>query len=214
MVPDPLQVLGDEQEVRRLTDVVRVLHHVREQSAEDGLVEVVDRVVALAYADRSFGVALDEGVENVVHHPGRDARHFGKQRERFDLPDILEQRNALGDVLGIVADALDDARDLERCNDVAKVAGHRCAQGDELHGAPLRLDLEHVELLVLSDDALGALDVALGEAAHGFADRVLGKAAHLADERAQPVEILIECLERMFAALLHWCSRQPYRPVI
>ena len=56
---------------------------------------------------------------------------------------------------------------------------------------------------------LGAGDVALDQAAHRFLDGMFGKPAHLADERAQPVDILVERLERMSAGLLHGCSDQP-----
>ena len=142
---------------------------------------------------------------------GRDPRHFRKQRQRLDLAGVLEQRDALGDVLGIVADALDHARNLERRDDVAKVARHRRAKRDQLDRAALGLDLERVELLVVLDDLRGALEVALDEAAHRFADRMFGKAAHLADERAQAIDVFVERLERMSAGLLlHWsCSDQP-----
>ena len=54
-----------------------------------------------------------------------------------------------------------------------------------------------------STTCCGALDVALDEAAHRLADRMLGEPAHLADERAQPVDVLVERLERMSAGLLH-----------
>jgi hypothetical protein len=39
---------------------------------------------------------------------------------------------------------------------------------------------------------------------------MLGKTAHLADERAQPFDVLVEGLECMSASLLHVCySDQP-----
>ena len=34
-------------------------------------------------------------------------------------------------------------------------------------------------------------------------DRMFGQAAHLADERAQPFDILVERFQRMSAGLLH-----------
>jgi len=194
VIADPLDVLGDEQQVGRLADVVRVLHHEGQQGAEDRVVEIVDRGVAFDDPDRGLGVALDEGVEDVVNHLGGDARHFGHQRHRLDVADILQQRDALGDVFGVIANALDHARNLERGDDIAQVAGHRRAQRDQLDRAALGLDLERVELLVVLDDPLGAFQVAIDEAAHRFADGVLGQPAHLADERAQPIEILVEGL--------------------
>ena len=66
VVADPLEVLGDEQQVGRLPDVVRIFHHVRQQGAEDGIVEIVDRLVALADPDGGLGIAFDEGPQHVV----------------------------------------------------------------------------------------------------------------------------------------------------
>src|SRR5689334_21809841 len=48
MVPDALEILGDEQEMRAVTDVLRVLHHEGEKRPEHRIVEVVDRLVAAA----------------------------------------------------------------------------------------------------------------------------------------------------------------------
>jgi len=203
VVADPLQILGDEQQMRRLADVVRVFHHVREQGAEDRIVEIIDRLVAFAHPHRRCGVAFDERVEHVVDHAGRNSRHLRKQGDRLDLADILEQRNAPRDILGIIADPLDDAGNLERGNDVAEVTGHWRTQGNQLDCVAFGLDLERIELLVLLDDLQGAIEVAPDEAAHGLADRMFGKPAHLADQRAQPLDVLIERLQRMSAHLLH-----------
>src|SRR5688572_15706025 len=49
VVADPLQILGDEQQMRRRRDVVGVLHHVGQQGAEDAVVEVVDGAVPVAH---------------------------------------------------------------------------------------------------------------------------------------------------------------------
>ena len=144
-----------------------------------------------------------------MDHLGRDPRHFRKQGHRLDLARAVEQRDPLGDVLGIIADTLDHARDLERRDDVAQVAGHRRAKRDQLHGAPLGFDLERVELLVVLDDACAPSVSRWIEAAHGFADRMLREPAHLADQRAQPLDVLVERLERMSGLLLHCCSDQP-----
>ena len=144
-----------------------------------------------------------------MDHLGRDSRHLRKQGQRLDIAHRLQHRHALGDVLGVIADALDHARDLERGDDIPKVRRHRRTKRDQLHRAALGLHLERVELLVVANDLLGTADIALDQAAHRFADRIFGEPAHLADERAQSVEVLVECLERMFAYLLHVRSVQP-----
>ncbi len=70
----------------RLADVVRIFHHVSQQRAKDGIVEIVHRAVPLADLDRHLGIALDEGIEDIVNHCAGDPGHFRKQRQRFDLP--------------------------------------------------------------------------------------------------------------------------------
>jgi len=120
MVADAFEVLGDEQQMSGLADVVRIFHHVGEQGAEDGIVEIVDRGVALDDRGGLLRVARGEGVEHVVDHLRRDPRHLGEQRERAD-PALLDAGDALGDILGIIADPLDHARDLERGDDIAQI---------------------------------------------------------------------------------------------
>ena len=143
MVADPLEVLGDEQQMRRLADVVRIFHHVRQQGAKDGIVEIVDRLVALA--DPDCGLRHRVRRRRRAHRgpcrsrsaPFPEAATTARSRSRR-----LEQRDPLGDILGIVADPLDDAGDLERRDSVTKVARHRRAKRDQLHRALLGLDLE------------------------------------------------------------------------
>jgi len=61
----------------------------------------------------------------------------------------------------------------------------------------LGLDLKRIQLCVILNDQGRALDVALLQAAHGLADSMLRQPAHLADECAQPIEIVVEGLECM-----------------
>src|SRR5215213_3941717 len=82
MVADALDILGDEQQMGRAGDVLRIFHHEGEKGAEDAVVEIVDGAVPLAYRSGLGGVALDEGVEDVVNHPGGDSRHLAQQRHR------------------------------------------------------------------------------------------------------------------------------------
>ena len=48
VVPDTLEILGDEQKMRGVADVLRIFHHVCEQGPEDRIIEIIDRIVALA----------------------------------------------------------------------------------------------------------------------------------------------------------------------
>ena len=91
----------------------------------------------------------------------------------------------------------DRSAELSARPDIAQVRGHWRPERDQLHGALLGLDLERIELLVVLDDLGRAIEVMLDKAAHGFANGMFGKTAHLADERAQPVQVLVERLDCM-----------------
>ena len=152
MVADPFEVLGDEQQVRDLADRRRVLDHVGHQHAENAVVEIVEQPVALAHQHRRVRVARGEGVEHVVDHFRRDPRHRRDHRNRLDLLLALDQRHALGDVLGIIADPLDHAGDLQRGDDIAQVAIDQLARGDDPDRQRLDLGLHRVDALVALAD--------------------------------------------------------------
>ena len=134
---------------------------------------------------------------------GRDPRHFGQQRQGLDLAGAaVHQRDPLGDVLGIVADPLDHAGDLERGDGLAKVACHRRAKRDQLDRALLGLDLERVELRVVLDDSRAPSKSRWIRQRMASPDRMFGESAHLADQRAKPIDVLVERLDRMPAGLL------------
>ncbi len=195
MIADPLEILGDEQQMRGRGDVVRAFHHEGEQGAEDGVVEIVHRLVALADLLGLGGVAGDEGVERASDHLGDDPAHFGQERKRPQIGTVLDRRDPFGDVLGIIADPLDHADDLQGGDDLAQIVRHRRPQGDDLHRQPLDLGLEGVDPLVLLDDKAGGLAVALDERAQRGRDRRLRQAAHFGDAGAESVEIVVEGFE-------------------
>ncbi len=92
------------------------------------IVEIVDLLVAADHLDRELRIARAIGVEHVADHAWAISAIAGISVSGSILAGALELRDALGDVLGIVADALDHARNLERGDDFAQVVGHRRAQ--------------------------------------------------------------------------------------
>ena len=132
--------------------------------------------------------------------------------------------DALGDVLGQVADALQVAGDAQRGHDVAQVVGHRLAARD--HGDHLLLDLalELVDLAVAHHDLLGELRVAALQRIERLAEQLLGEAAHLRDLLVEQRQLF---LVRFYGVLVHgfslraWAAErnreayhQPKRPVM
>jgi hypothetical protein len=110
---------------------------------------------------------------------------------------VVDHRHALGDVLGIVADPLDHAGDLQRGDHFAQIVGHRRAQRDDPHRELLDLGLDRIDRLVVGDDLAAGGVVALTSASiaasiacsAGRPSRRSGRAA---------ADILVERLDRMF----------------
>ena len=88
--------------------------------------------------------------------------------------------------------------------DVAQVAGHRRAKRDQLDRAPFGFDLERVDFLSLLDDPQRALDVALRPGSASTSRMACSARPPISlMSAAQPVEVLVERLERMAGLLLH-----------
>ena len=92
--------------------VLRVLHHEGQQLAEDLLLQRVDLVVLAAHPARQLGVAADERVEALLHHALRQLGHARQVDVGLELGLPVQLDRALGDVDGLVADALEVGGDL------------------------------------------------------------------------------------------------------
>src|SRR3546814_11596472 len=65
---------------------------------------------------------------------------------RLQIGRVLDDMDALGDILGVIADPFDNAGYLQRCDHLAKVVGHGRAKGDELYGVAFDLGFERIDL--------------------------------------------------------------------
>ena len=114
-----------------------------------------------------------------------------------------EQGHALGDILGVIRDPLDNPGDAQRGEHLAQVVRHRRAQRDQPRDLALDLLLDRVDALVVLDDAAGEIGFAACERVHRVGNRRLGAAAHLGDECAKPAQILVEGLDRVSVRRRH-----------
>lgn len=142
-----------------------------------------------------------------MDHLLHDLRHGREDAQRFDIGAMVENRDALGNVLGIVADPFEHGGDLDRRHGFAQIVGQRRTQGDQADCKPLNFRFEMVDPQILFEDAVGGLQIVPGQRVDCIADRRFGQAAHFRNERAQFADIVVECLDRMFTAPGHdWVS--------
>ncbi len=141
--PDAFDVLGNEEQMGGGPDVPRIFHHVGQQLAEQRGVEIVDLFVAAPGRQRQGGVLLDIGVEHILHDLLGELAHARDRGDRAQRPELVQLQRALGDVLRIIADALDiggnlDRRDRLRADRWPSAAAVRgCARRDCSPHAPL-----------------------------------------------------------------------------
>ena len=110
----------------------------------------------------------------------------------------VDGADALGDVLGEVADALEVVGDAQRADDVAQVDGHRLAPGDRQDRAFFDLALQGVDLHVDGDRALGQGGIALAQRIERVADLFLRQSAHFGDQPGDILQVDVECLGGVF----------------
>jgi len=199
MVANPLQIAGDEQQLGRTRNGGRIFDHVADKIAEYAVVEGIDLGIRRNHFPREIGVACGIGSQHVVDHLAGEIAHCRKQGQRFEPVASLDHANPLGDVLGIIADPLDHACDLERGDDLAQIVCHRRAQSDDADRELVDLGFQSVDLLVARDHAIPEFNVAANHRVERLGDRHFGKPAHLRDQAAKPGDVLIEGLDRMFA---------------
>ncbi len=185
-----------------------VLHHEGQQLAEDLLLEGVHLGVFPAHPPGQLGVAGHEGVQALLHHPLGPIGHARQVDVGLELRLLVQLQRALGDVDGLVADALEIGDDLHGGGDEAQIAGGRLVQRQELHALLVDLDVVGVHLRVAVDDLLGQHRVALQQRGHDPADLVLDQAAHGQQGLLERVQLFVK------VALHDGPPLYPNRPVM
>jgi len=124
----------------------------------------------------------------------------------------LAAEAALGDVGGVVADALQVAGGFERGDDVAQIAGHGLAQCEQADDELLDLLFAGIHLGVRLHRLGGGGAVAVEDGGAGEGYLALDHAAHLHDEVTQAVQLLLVAFHDVF--LGHLEASQLKRPVM
>ena len=113
---------------------------------------------------------------------------------------LVQIDGPLGDIHRQVPDPLQVHHDLQRGGDEAQVARRRLAQDQQPPAGFVDLDLQAVDVPVLTDGVLGELRVPFGEGAHAGGDLGL----HLAPQHQELVAEVVELrIVRLVGMRLH-----------
>ena len=196
VVADAFEIFGDEDEFEGGEDDAGIAHHVGEKFAEDLIAVVIDLIVHGENFLCELDVAANDGVEGVTDHFFGDFGHAREIDVGFYAWMAQDADAGLGDVDGLIADALEVVVDAGDGEDEAEVGGHQLMQREELEDAVVDFELELVDLAFFVEDALGELFVGVENAVNGLVDGPLG-------ERAHPEEAFFDDVEVFFEVAFH-----------
>ena len=127
---------------------------------------------------REFDVAANDGIEGVANHLLDEFAHAREIDVRLDARVAEDAEGALGDVDGLIADALEIVIDAGDGQDEAEIGGHKLVQGEKLHDAIVDFHLELVDGVFFFEDALGELFIGFQDSVNGLVNGALREAAH------------------------------------
>jgi hypothetical protein len=178
MVADALEVFGDEDELESGKDDAGIAHHVGEQLAEDLIAVVIDLIVHGEDFLGELDVAADDGVQRIADHFFGNFAHARQVDVGLHARMTQDANRSLGDVDGLVANALEVVVNARNGQNQAKVGGHQLVKREKLDNAVVDLDLQLIDGVFFVEDALGELLVGVQNGVHSLVDGAFGEAAH------------------------------------
>jgi hypothetical protein len=103
-----------------------------------------------------------------------------------------DTHSSLGDVDGLIPDALEIVIDAGNSQDEAEINGHKLVQGEKLNDAVVDFHLELVDGVFFVEDALGELLIGVQDGVNGLVHGAFGEAAHPKQALFQLVQIFFE----------------------
>ena len=196
VVADALEILGDENELERGEDDGGIFHHIGKELAEELVAQAIHLIVALHDAAGEFLVAADQGVEAIAHHAFGKLAHAREIHVGLHLRMAQHAHGGLGDIDGLVADALEIAIDARDGEEKAQVGGHGLLEREEALDAFVNFNLHFIDGVFFVEDGFGEGFFGVEDGVDGLMDGALGEAAH-------PEKALLQFFEIVFKMAFH-----------
>jgi hypothetical protein len=198
VIADALEILGYQNQFEGGEDDAGIAHHVREELAEDLVAVVVHGIIHGQNFLCELDVAADYRVERVSYHFFGDFAHAGEIDVRFDPWVAQNSHRALGDIHGLVTNALEIVIDPGDGQDQPQIDGHQLMKSQELDYAVVDFQLKFVDGIFFVEDALGQLFIAIEDGVNRLMDGALGKTTHPKQALFQFVQVFFEVAFHMF----------------
>ncbi len=141
---------------------------------------------------RELDVAADDGVQSVTDHLFGKLAHARQVHVGLHARVAKNAQGSLGDVDGLVADALEIVVDARNGQHEAEIDGHKLVQGKKLNHAIVNFHLELVDGVFFREDAVGKLFVGFQNGVNRLVNGALGEAAHPEQALFQLVDVFFE----------------------
>src|SRR6266403_2367482 len=135
VVADALEVCGDKDQFEGGKDHAGIAHHVGKQFAENLVAVVVHAVVGGEDFLREVDVAANDGVESGADHFLCQLAHAREVDVGLYARVAKDAEGPLGDVHGLIADALEVDIDARHGQRKTEIHGHELVQGKKLNDA-------------------------------------------------------------------------------
>ena len=191
MVADALQILGDHQQIQRRAALLRVGGDAADQCLLHLFKIVVHRVVG---GDDLLGqrhILPHIGIHAVTDHADGGLRHLAQQRVALRRY-ALQIQHDLGDVVGLIADALHIRDHLQRGGNTPQVAGHRLLVQQQPQAQVFNVPLLPVDVPIQRRHLLRQRLVPRGQRPGGQRDYPLTQRAHLDELPVQLGQLLVK----------------------
>lgn len=196
VVGGALQVAGDDRQLQRAGDRLRILDHEVEQLVEQMVAQLVNGVVLGGRAPGETCIARSERLQGVPDHLLNLRFHLGNVFERLEHRLGGEAFHRPRDAFRMVGHALQVNRDRKHGGDRTQVARHRLLQGQQPHTSLLQVKMQGVNGIVFRNDLLGHRHVAGFERLHRAVNRLAGARSHPHDVILQSMKLTLESLSR------------------
>jgi hypothetical protein len=192
VVSDALQIAGDEQGVKRLAHDVWALVHRLDQLYKSIIAHAIDDIVHLEDGLCEFNFSLNEGLQGAPNHRTDRSSHACNVNRQIGRRKIDHIHDALGDVDGLIADALQIGIDLGDRQDKAEIDRHWLLHGQEVEGFFVDLAFRGIDLALAFQHHLAPSEIAFDIGLTSAVDGLLRQSSHAKQPLPQIVEPLLK----------------------